>query len=194
MQVLRSRFEQLVSSQAAALGCSAEVDWMQEAMPYYPPTVNDAETYKFAADVATRCCCWVGLLGLLGLRGPGIVLFWPLLRFAAAASAGLVLGGATTGATGPLGPVGRAQYELLGIAALQSGHGALGAQQWLSPPMRRMQSGWTMGKLALLECRLLGEPSVLEAEPSMAGEDFAFLAKAAPGAFMFLGTRNEELG
>jgi hypothetical protein len=44
-----------VSSQAAALGCSAEVDWMQEALPYYPPTVNDPEAYKFAADVATRC-------------------------------------------------------------------------------------------------------------------------------------------
>lgn len=55
MQALRKRLEAVVASQAAALGCTASVDWMQETMPYYPPTVNDAEVYKFAADVATRC-------------------------------------------------------------------------------------------------------------------------------------------
>ncbi len=32
-----------------------QVDWMEERMPYYPPTVNDPEAYKFAIDVASRC-------------------------------------------------------------------------------------------------------------------------------------------
>lgn len=96
MQALRRRFEELVSSQGAALGCSAEVDWMQEALPYYPPTVNDPDAYKFAADVAAR------------LLGDGDLVF--------------------------------------------------------------------------------------EAEPSMAAEDFSFIAKAVPASFIFLGTRNETLG
>lgn len=34
----------------------AQVDWMEQRMPYYPPTVNDPEAYKFAIDVAGR---WV---------------------------------------------------------------------------------------------------------------------------------------
>lgn len=34
-----------------------QVDWMEESMPYYPPTVNDAEAFKFAMDVAGR---WAG--------------------------------------------------------------------------------------------------------------------------------------
>ena len=54
LQALRLRFDALVAAQAAALGCTATVDWMQDALPYYPPTVNDAEAYRFAADVATR--------------------------------------------------------------------------------------------------------------------------------------------
>lgn len=33
-----------------------QVDWMEQRMPYYPPTVNDPEAYKFAIDVAGR---WV---------------------------------------------------------------------------------------------------------------------------------------
>lgn len=32
-------------------------------MPYYPPTVNDGEAFKFAMDVASR---WAGLCRLLG--------------------------------------------------------------------------------------------------------------------------------
>ncbi|GAB4817525.1 hypothetical protein N2152v2_004571 [Parachlorella kessleri] len=96
MQALRQRFDALVAAQATALGCTATVDWMQDALPYYPPTVNDAEAYRFAADVATR---------------------------------------------------------------------------------------------------LVGDPGrVFEAEPSMAGEDFSFIARAVPASFIFLGTRNETLG
>eukprot|EP00887_Chlorella_sp_A99_P007465 scaffold2.g7465.t1 len=43
--------------------------------------------------------------------------------------------------------------------------------------------------------RLLGDPArVAEAEPSMAGEDFSFIARAVPSAFIFLGIRNESAG
>ncbi|KAI3426500.1 hypothetical protein D9Q98_008865 [Chlorella vulgaris] len=54
MQRLRRRLEELVAATAAAHGCTAEVDWMQEEMPYYPPTVNDPATFQFAMDVAGR--------------------------------------------------------------------------------------------------------------------------------------------
>lgn len=43
--------------------------------------------------------------------------------------------------------------------------------------------------------RLLGDPSrVADAEPSMAGEDFSFIARAVPSALIFLGIRNETAG
>lgn len=43
--------------------------------------------------------------------------------------------------------------------------------------------------------RLLGDGQrVAEAEPSMAAEDFAFIAQAVPSAFIFLGIRNETAG
>ncbi len=44
-------------------------------------------------------------------------------------------------------------------------------------------------------CRLVDDPDlVFEAEASMAGEDFAFIAQAVPASFIFLGTRNETIG
>lgn len=49
--------------------------------------------------------------------------------------------------------------------------------------------------MVLVWRRLVGDPErVFEAEPSMAGEDFAFIARAVPASFLFLGTRNETLG
>lgn len=35
---------------------------------------------------------------------------------------------------------------------------------------------------------------VLETEPLMVAEDFAYFAQAVPSAFMFIGIRNESLG
>jgi IAA-amino acid hydrolase len=51
MARLRARLEAVVAGQAAALGCTAEVDWMQEAHPYYPPLVNDPDAAAFLAGV-----------------------------------------------------------------------------------------------------------------------------------------------
>jgi len=45
---------QIMTSTAAAYGCSAEVDWMEEAHPYYPPTVNDPALAAFVKDVGAR--------------------------------------------------------------------------------------------------------------------------------------------
>ena len=41
---------------------------------------------------------------------------------------------------------------------------------------------------------LLGPRAFREAEPTMAGEDFAFMAMKVPSCFAFLGTRNELVG
>ena len=45
---------QIITSTADAHGCSAEIDWMKEAHPYYPPTVNDAALAAFVKDVGKR--------------------------------------------------------------------------------------------------------------------------------------------
>lgn len=34
--------------------CNAEVDWLEDTEKYYPPTVNDKETYSFAVQVGKR--------------------------------------------------------------------------------------------------------------------------------------------
>ncbi|KAL4436591.1 hypothetical protein ABPG75_003730 [Micractinium tetrahymenae] len=96
MSRLRRRVEEALAGVAAAHGCTVEVDWMQDKLPYYPPTQNDPHAYKFAMDVASR---------------------------------------------------------------------------------------------------LVPSPAqVAEAEASMAGEDFSFIGRAVPSAFIFLGIRNETLG
>ena len=55
MTRLRKRFEEVAAATAAVHDCSAEVDWMQAALPLYPPVLNDAGAFAFAMDVATRC-------------------------------------------------------------------------------------------------------------------------------------------
>lgn len=39
---------QVARGQAAVFGCEAEVDWLQDSLPYYPPTVNNPDTTAFA--------------------------------------------------------------------------------------------------------------------------------------------------
>ena len=41
---------------------------------------------------------------------------------------------------------------------------------------------------------MLGPDMWTEVEPTMAGEDFGFLAQAAPGTFLFLNMWNETVG
>lgn len=45
---------QIITHTAAAHGCTADVDWLEEAHPYYPPTVNDPTLTAFAQDVGSR--------------------------------------------------------------------------------------------------------------------------------------------
>eukprot|EP00878_Enallax_costatus_P041075 GHUV01047536.1.p1 GENE.GHUV01047536.1~~GHUV01047536.1.p1 ORF type:complete len:305 (+),score=61.41 GHUV01047536.1:82-996(+) len=42
--------------------------------------------------------------------------------------------------------------------------------------------------------QVLGAENVVETEPIMPAEDFGFFTRAVPGAFMFIGIRNETLG
>ena len=46
---------QIITSTAKAHSCSAEVDWMEEAHPYYPPTINNPDLAAFVKDVGGRC-------------------------------------------------------------------------------------------------------------------------------------------
>ena len=45
---------QIITKTAEAYGCSAEIDWMEEAHPYYPPTINNADLAAFVKDVGAR--------------------------------------------------------------------------------------------------------------------------------------------
>ena len=45
---------QIITNTAQAHGCSAEIDWMEEAHPYYPPTINSADLASFVKDVGAR--------------------------------------------------------------------------------------------------------------------------------------------
>lgn len=45
---------QIITSTAKAHGCSTEIDWMEEAHPYYPPTINTPDLAAFVKDVGAR--------------------------------------------------------------------------------------------------------------------------------------------
>ena len=45
---------QIITNTAKAHGCSAEVDWMEEAHPYYPPTINNPDLAAFVKNVGGR--------------------------------------------------------------------------------------------------------------------------------------------
>ena len=45
---------QIITHTAAAHGCSAEIDWLEAAHPYYPPTVNDPALTAFVQEVGAR--------------------------------------------------------------------------------------------------------------------------------------------
>lgn len=64
MQRLRARVAEVVAAVAAAHGCVAELDWAEDATPYYPPTINDPALHAFADGVATG---WVGLEGVTSI-------------------------------------------------------------------------------------------------------------------------------
>lgn len=39
---------------ASAFGCTAEVDWLEQEHPYYPPTINDPAATAFAMRTVDR--------------------------------------------------------------------------------------------------------------------------------------------
>ena len=45
---------QVVSQQSASFGCKAEIDWVEDRQPYYPPLINDEAAYQFAVGVGQR--------------------------------------------------------------------------------------------------------------------------------------------
>ncbi|KAL3150675.1 hypothetical protein ABBQ32_000471 [Trebouxia sp. C0010 RCD-2024] len=51
---MKSRLGEIIASTAKAHGCSAEIDWMEEAHPYYPPTINNPDLAAFVKGVGAR--------------------------------------------------------------------------------------------------------------------------------------------
>ena len=51
---LRQRILEVVTHQAAVFGCNATVDFRDDIMPAYPPTVNDVGSYEFAKLTVAR--------------------------------------------------------------------------------------------------------------------------------------------
>ena len=45
---------QVAHNVAAALQCTADINWLEKAEKYYPPTVNDKGAYQFAVEVGKR--------------------------------------------------------------------------------------------------------------------------------------------
>eukprot|EP00250_Pteridium_aquilinum_P002734 c12954_g1_i1 orf=1-1149(-) len=45
LEILRKRIEEVIVKQAEVQRCHAEVDFLEESFPFYPPTVNDATLY-----------------------------------------------------------------------------------------------------------------------------------------------------
>jgi IAA-amino acid hydrolase len=60
------------------------------------------------------------------------------------------------------------------------------------PPTVNDAGCWEMAQRAVVE--ILGEGKVMEMEPVMGGEDFAYYTEQVPGCFAFLGVGNEEIG
>ena len=54
MTYLKTRIEEIVDSQAKAMGCEGSVDWMLDKHPYYPPVVNDKDAASFVSSVASN--------------------------------------------------------------------------------------------------------------------------------------------
>eukprot|EP00889_Picochlorum_renovo_P006944 jgi/Picre1/33974/NNA_001451.t1 len=54
MTYLKARIEEIVDSQAKAMGCEGSVDWMLDHHPYYPPVVNDKDAASFVSSVASK--------------------------------------------------------------------------------------------------------------------------------------------
>lgn len=52
MRRLETRFQEVVELQSRALRCTAEIDFMEQLQPYYPPTVNDPAQSAFVKRTA----------------------------------------------------------------------------------------------------------------------------------------------
>ncbi|CAJ1951031.1 unnamed protein product [Sphenostylis stenocarpa] len=52
LEQLKQRIKQVVIGQAAVQRCNATVRFLDETVPFYPPTVNDEELHKLFVDVA----------------------------------------------------------------------------------------------------------------------------------------------
>jgi metal-dependent amidase/aminoacylase/carboxypeptidase family protein len=60
------------------------------------------------------------------------------------------------------------------------------------PPTINDAGAWKLAQQ--VAAKMLGESQVLEIEPTMGGEDFAYYTEQVPGCFVGLGVRNEAEG
>ena len=85
------------------------------------------------------------------------------------------------------------------ISATALAHGCTSEVDWMEkihpyyPPLVNDQ--WAANFMSTVAGELLGNENIVpDVEPTMAGEDFSFIARAVPSAFAFLGIRNETVG
>eukprot|EP00873_Tetraselmis_striata_P040535 jgi/Tetstr1/460799/TSEL_000555.t1 len=85
----------------------------------------------------------------------------------------------------------RTEEVIKGVAAA---HRCTASLNWSAVPYDALVNDAAMARLTLsAAARMMGSGAVLELEaPSMAAEDFGFLAGAVPGCFAFLGTGQQQ--
>lgn len=146
-------------------------------MPYYPPTVNDAEAYAFAMDVAGRCepLSAAAQRRRRAVHSAGRA---QLLRSAAALPLDAMDGSARHL---PVAVLTCTELQWLGSSTI--------SPSWLPARLPSLSPALPLGR------RVVGDAAAVgETEATMAGEDFSFITRAVPSCFLFLGTRNESVG
>ena len=80
------------------------------------------------------------------------------------------------------------------IAGVTSAHGARYQWEYVRGYHPVLNDGQACELLRRAVVRALGEDALSEGTPTMGGEDFSAYQQRAPGAFFFIGARNEERG
>ena len=80
------------------------------------------------------------------------------------------------------------------VAGITAAHGATFAFEWDAGYRPVINDEKASDLLRRAVTRALGEKALVEATPTMGGEDFSAYQQEVPGSFFFIGARNEERG
>jgi len=85
------------------------------------------------------------------------------------------------------------QMEQL-VQGVTAGFGATYSFEYVNGYRATVNDAGVTDTLREVVCSVLGDQALVEAKPTMGGEDFSAYLTKAPGAFILIGCRNEELG